>query len=215
MHIPDGFISPKVYVPAWAACAALWAWAFRRIRTRLDEETIPTLAVLTALAFVLTMVTIPLPGGTSVHAAGVAILAVAFGVRIAFLALSTVLLLQAVLFGAGGVTTLPVNALALGLAGGAVAVFLHRLLRRAHEGLALFAAGWASLNASALVVALVLGVQPAIARDPAGVPLFFPFGFAVTIPAVMIPHILLGIGEGMLTVLVFRWTRGIPAWRGP
>jgi len=212
MHIPDGFISPKVYLPAWAAAVALWLHALRAVRSRLDEETLPVLAVLTALAFVLMTVTIPIPGGTSVHAAGVAILALTFGVRVAFLAISTVLLLQAVLLGAGGVTSLPVNALALGLVGSSAALLLHRVLRPVHEGVALFAAGWGGINAAALVVALVLGLQPAIARDAAGVPLFFPFGPAVTIPAVMIPHLLIGIGEGALTVLVCRWTRRRPGW---
>jgi uncharacterized membrane protein YsdA (DUF1294 family) len=51
MHIPDGFIAPQMYVPAYAASAGLWALALRRLKTRLREEAIPRLAVLTALAF--------------------------------------------------------------------------------------------------------------------------------------------------------------------
>ena len=76
MHIPDGFISPRFFVPAYAVAAGCWACAVRRLRRDLPEEAIPRLAVLTALAFVLMMVAIPLPGGTSVHATGVALLAV-------------------------------------------------------------------------------------------------------------------------------------------
>lgn len=204
MHIPDGFVSPKVYLPAYAAAGILWAVAARRIHRRLAEETVPRLAVMTAVAFVLMMVAIPLPGGTSVHASGIGMLAVLFGGWAGFLSLSFVLLIQATVFGAGGVTSLPLNALAMGFAGSWTAIAAHRLLRRWSETAALFAAGWLGMNVAALILAVVLGIQPAIARKPDGTPLFFPFGLRTTIPAVMIPHLVVGIGEGLLTVLSFR-----------
>jgi cobalt/nickel transport system permease protein len=150
------------------------------------------------------MIMVPLPGGTSAHATGIALLAILFGVWTAFLSVSLVLLLQALLFGAGGVTALAVNALAMGLVGSAAARYTYRLMRRVHEGFGLVAAGWLSVNASALLMALVLGIQPIIAHAKDGQPLFFPFGLSITLPAVMIPHALIGIGEGALTLLVFR-----------
>ncbi len=202
MHIPDGFISPKMYVPAYVAAAGLWSYGLGRLRRNLDDEAIPRVAVLTAFSFVLMMILLPLPGGTSVHAAGIGILAVLFGVWTAFLCVSLVLLLQALLFGSGGITSLPVNALAMGLIGGAAAAAAYRILRPLHERAALFAAGWLSINLAALVLAIALGAQPSLARSPDGTPLFFPFGLSVTIPAVMIPHAIIGVGEGALTVIV-------------
>jgi cobalamin biosynthesis protein CbiM len=122
MHIPDGFLSPQTYLPAWGLAAAAWWLAVRGLRHRFDEETIPRLAVLTALAYGLGLVMLPLPGGTSGHALGVAPMALIFGIVPAFLAYSLVLLLQALLFGAGGITALGVNALSMGLAGATAAV---------------------------------------------------------------------------------------------
>jgi cobalt/nickel transport system permease protein len=63
---------------------------------------------------------------------------------------------------------------------------------------------------SGVLVALALGIQPLIARQPDGTPLFFPFGLAITLPAVLLPHALIGIGEAALTLLVWRYakTRG-------
>ena len=201
MHIPDGFISPQTYLPAYALCAGLWWVALRRVRARLDADTLPFLATLTALSFVLMSIALPLPGGTTAHAAGIALLAVNFGVWTAFVAVSLVLAMQALLFGAGGITALPVNALAMGLAGALAAQLAWRGLRRVHATTALFLAGWLSVVLPALLAALVLGLQPLLAQDAEGRPLFFPFGFAVTLPAVLIPHALLGVGEGLLTAL--------------
>lgn len=212
MHIPDGFLSPQTWLPAAAIAVGAWAWAARGLRERIDETLVPRLAMLTALAYGLGLIMLPLPGGTSGHALGVAMLALLFGVRLAFLAYSGVLLLQALLFGAGGLTALPVNALAMGLAGGAMAVATFRLLRGFNETAAVAAAAWLSVLVSGALVALVLGLQPAIATRPDGSPLFFPFGMAITLPAILVPHAFIGVGEAALTVLVWRYAR-MRKWR--
>ncbi len=196
-----------MYLPLYAVSAGLWAWGLRRLRRTLDEKTIPWLAVLAALSFVLMMVAVPLPGGSTVHASGICLLALLFGVWTAFLAVSLVLLLQALLFGTGGITSLPLNALAIGLAGGTAAWVSFHALRRLNETVALLTAAWFSVMVPALLVALALGLQPLIASGPDGVPLFFPFGIRVTLPALLLPHAVLGLGEGLLTLLVFRLTR--------
>jgi cobalt/nickel transport system permease protein len=207
MHIPDGFLSPQTYLPAAALAVAAWAWAVRGLRERLDETMLPRLAMLTALAYGLGLVMVPLPGGTSGHALGVAILALLFGLRLAFLAYSGVLLLQALLFGAGGITALPVNALAMGLAGSATAILIFKLLRNLNETVAVAVAAWSSVIVPGALVALVLGIQPLVAHRPDGTPLFFPFGPEITLPAVLIPHAFIGAGEAALTLLVWRYAR--------
>lgn len=207
MHIPDGFLAPQTWLPAAALAIGAWSWAAHGLHARLDETLIPRLAMLTALAYGLGLVMLPLPGGTSGHALGVAMLALLFGVRLAFLAYSGVLLLQALLFGAGGLTALPVNALAIGLAGGATAVATFRLLRRVNETAAVALAAWLAVMVSATLVALVLGIQPLIANKPDGAALFFPFGIAITLPAILVPHAFIGIGEAALTLLVWRYAR--------
>ncbi len=205
MHIPDGFLSPQTYLPAYAVAAGAWTWAARGLRDRLDETTVPRLAMLTALAYGLGLVMVPLPGGTSGHALGVAILALIFGIRPAFLAYSLVLLLQSLLFGAGGITALPVNALAIGLVGAGAAVAAKRLLTGINETAAVALAAWLSVVLPGVVVALVLGIQPLIAQQADGTPLFFPFGPEITLPAVLVPHLAIGVGEAVLTVLVWRY----------
>lgn len=211
MHIPDGFLSPQTYLPAYAIAAGAWTWSARGLRETLDETTVPRLAMLTALAYGLGLVMVPIPGGTSGHALGIAILALVFGIRSAFVAYSLVLALQSLLFGAGGITALPVNALSIGLAGAATAVGVRRLLRNVGDTASIAVAAWASVMVPAAITASILGVQPAIARAADGSPLFFPFGLSITLPAVAIPHAFIGIGEAALTVLVLRYARA-RAW---
>ena len=207
MHIPDGFLSPQTYLPAAALAVGVWIWAARGLRSRLDETLIPRLAMMTALAYGLGLIMLPLPGGTSGHALGVAMLALLFGLRLAFLAYSGVLLLQALLFGAGGLTALPINALAMGLAGSATALLVFRLLRSLNESVAVASATWISVMVAGMLVALVLGLQPLIATKPDGSPLFFPFGLSITLPAVLIPHVFIGLGEAALTLMVWRYAK--------
>ncbi len=203
MHIPDGFIAPQVFGPAYGLAGVLWTLGLRRLRSSLGPGTIPRLAVTTAVAFALMLITVPLPGGTTVHLAGVGMLAALFGVWQTFLSLSLVFLLQAVLFGDGGVTALPINALAVGLAGSLAAVGILKIFGRGKIGL--FLAGWFGTVVPAGIIALVLGLQPLIARGDDGIPLFFPFGWDVTLPAIIIPHLAVGVGDGFLTV--FAWSR--------
>lgn len=207
MHIPDGFLAPQTYLPAALLAVGGWTWAARGLRTQLNETLVPRLAMMTALAYGLGLVMLPLPGGTSGHAIGVALLALLFGLRLAFLAYSGVLLLQALLFGAGGITALPVNALAMGLAGSATAIATFTLLRKLNETVAISLAAWVSVVLPGALVALILGLQPLIAHQADGTPLFFPFGPEITLPAILVPHALIGLGEAALTLLVWRYAK--------
>jgi len=208
MHVPDGFIGPRTWLPA-AALAGVSTWfALRRIRQTMQAEAIPTLGVITACSFGLMLIAVPLPfGGATVHATGVGLLALRFGVTTAYLAIGLVLALQAFLLGDGGVTSLPVSALCLGLGGPLTAVVTHGLLRRVNERLARFVAGWSATVVAALLTALVLGLQPLVAVDAAGEPLFFPFGWRTVVPALVLPHAVVGVLEGLITVM------GLDRWR--
>lgn len=205
MHIPDGFISPKLYLPLYAVSSGFWAWGLRRLKENLNEETIPFVASLTAFCFVAMMITIPLPGGTTAHASAIGLLAVLFGIWTAFISVSLVLLIQALFFGNGGITSLPVNAFGMGLIGSVTAWYSFKILSKWNKTVALFIAGWLSVTVSALVIAFILGIQPIIAHSADGTPLFFPFGLSITLPSVVIPHLFFGVGEGVMTVIVYRF----------
>ena len=202
MHIPDGFISPQLALPAWAVAAPLWAWGARRHFGREAAESLPVIGSLTALAFVIQTIMIPVPGGTSTHLVGVMLLALLFGPLAAFVCESLVLVVQALFFGAGGITVLGINALAMGLVGPLAGWLAWRLVRRLSERAALFLAGWVSTQAATAVVVGALGLQHRL--DPG----YFPVPLAVTATGMLVPSLAVaGVVEGLYTVFAMALVR--------
>jgi cobalt/nickel transport system permease protein len=195
MHVPDGFLSPAITLPAWGAAAPLWYWSVRRNFGASATESLPVVGSLTALAFVVQGLMIPVPGGTSAHLTGVAILAILYNPGVAFVCESLVLLLQALFFGAGGFTVLGVNALAMGLLGPGAAWLAYRALRGISERGAAFVGAYLGMQVATLAVSLVLGLQHRL--DPA----YMPVPFEVTAVAMMVPSLtVLGVVEGLYTL---------------
>jgi cobalt/nickel transport system permease protein len=202
MHIPDGFISPQLSLPAYAVCAPLWAWAARRHFGRTAAEALPVIGTLTALAFVVQTIMIPVPGGTSTHLVGVMLLALLYHPLVAFVCESLVLLVQALFFGAGGITVLGVNALAMGLLGPLSGWLVWKLTRRFSERAALFASGWLAMQVATLAVVGVLVLQHRL--DPG----YFPLPPAVTATAMLVPSLTVaGVVEGLYTAFALSLVR--------
>lgn len=202
MHVPDGFLSPQITVPAWAAAGPIWVWAARRNFGASSTELLPVVGSLTALAFVIQGILIPVPGGTSAHLTGMAVLAILYNPGVAFVCESLVLLLQALFFGAGGITVLGVNALAMGLLGPVAAWLTWRVLRGFSERAAAFAAAYVGTQAATLAVSLVLGLQHRLS------PAYMPVPFQVTATAMLLPSLtVLGVVEGLYTVATLALLR--------
>ncbi len=202
MHVPDGFVSPQITLPALAVSAPLWAWAARRHFGRSAADSLPVVGALTAVAFVVQSIMIPLPGGTSTHLVGVTLLAILHGPLVAFVCESLVLVVQALFFGAGGFTVLGVNALAMGLLGPLAGWLVHLAARRVSVRAAAFLAAWVAVQVSTLAVALVLGLQHRLSPD------YFPTPLPVTLAAMLIPSLAItGPAEGLYTLFALSVLR--------
>jgi len=199
MHIPDGFIAPTLTLPAYVAATPLWIWAARKHFGPNQVEALPAVGALTAVAFVLQTIMIPVPGGTSTHLVGASLLALVRGPGVAFVCESMVLLIQALFFGAGGITVLGVNALAIGLLGPLAAWLVMKVLGRRFPGLGSFLGGYVGLQVSTLAVTCVLGLQHLL--DPTQL----PTPFKVVAATMLLPSLLVtGFVEGLYTLFAFR-----------
>lgn len=200
MHIPDGYLSPETVVVSYAVAVPLWIYAFKQLKAKMDEESIPVLGALSALSFVIMMFNIPIPGGTSGHAVGATLIALIVGPWVSFISISLVLLIQAIVFGDGGISALAVNSLSMGLVASFSGYYLFQFLKK--YKFAPFISGYLSLVIAAFFVALILGIQP-IFWSHNGTPLYFPFGLKVTIPMMVGGHLLFGIAEGIFTQIIY------------
>ncbi|MDD3164918.1 MAG: cobalt transporter CbiM [Oscillospiraceae bacterium] len=213
MHIPENYLSPATCAVMTAAVAPVWAVSVKKIQKQIPMEKLPMLGAGAALSFLLMMFNVPLPGGTTGHAVGGTLLAILMGPNAACVSVSVALLLQALLFGDGGVLSFGANcfnmAFVLPFAGYAVFCGLKKLLRGTAGELTAAAIGsWVGLNAAAFCTAIEFGLQPLISHDAAGLALYCPYPLAVAIPAMMIPHMLAaGVVEAALTAALYAFLR--------
>jgi len=116
MHMADALLSPAVGGGMWVAAAALSARASVKLRSQPSESLAPMMAVLGAFVFAAQMINFSIPGtGSSGHIGGGLLLAILLGPHAAFLALASVLTIQALFFADGGLLALGCNMINLGV----------------------------------------------------------------------------------------------------
>lgn len=155
-HIPDGVLSMPVLVAGAVAAAAGVGLGLRS----LNERTIPRTAILAAAFFSASLIVVPV-GPSSVHLLLAGLMGLVLGV-LTFPAVLVALLLQAVMFGFGGLTALGVNVVIIALPGALAGLVFRRLVLTAtpvRAGFYAGAAGALSVVGTGLLVALSLALS--------------------------------------------------------
>jgi cobalt/nickel transport system permease protein len=211
MHIPDGYLSPQTYIPLYGVFAAAVTFAVRKVKKEVSARNIPYLGMAAAFSFIIMMFNLPIPGGTTGHAVGSAVIAILFGPWAATVAVSVALIIQALIFGDGGITTLGANCFNMAIFMPFTAYYLFSLFsfNPARKGLLFFGAfisGYLSLVMSAILTGVEFGIQPLIASSSDGRALYCPYDLKIAVPAMAIEHMLLfGIVEGLITAIIVRY----------
>ncbi len=189
MHISDGVLSPPVLISGFAATTVL---AIATVR-KMDLAEIPKISVITAVFFVSSLIHVPI-GPTSVHLILNGLAGVVLGWR-AFPAILLGLILQAILFGHGGVTVIGVNALMMG-GGGLLAYMVWQLRNRVHSAKkeVIFGAlaGATGVASSGIILALALITTGEAFTGTAY------YVLAAHIPVIIIEAIVVGTCAGFL-----------------
>src|SRR4051794_36202014 len=151
MHIPDGFLSP----PVWAAldivavpCAFYMA---RKAQNGFDEARVPLLGVMGAFVFAAQIINFPVGIGTSGHLVGGALLAITLGPASASLVMTSILVIQALVFQDGGVLALGANVMNMAIMGVLSGYLPFHILGVRHRKLAVFLGGFLSVIVAALL----------------------------------------------------------------
>ena len=211
MHIPDGYLSPQTYIPLIGVFVATAAIAVKKVKNKVSARNIPYLGMAAAFSFIIMMFNLPVPGGTTGHAVGSAVIAILFGPWAATVAVSVALIIQALVFGDGGITAIGANCFNMAVFMPFVAYYIFKLLclnatKKIWVYIVSFISGYLSLVLTAVLTAVEFGIQPMIASTSDGKALYCPYDLSITIPAMAIEHLLLfGIVEGILTALIVSY----------
>ena len=193
LHIPDGFLSPGVYIICWILALFAVGLALRRTGREMGERQIPLMGVLAAFVFAAQMLNFPVAGGTSGHLIGGALAAILLGPWAAILVMTAVVGLQALLFQDGGLLVLGANILNMAVIAPVVGYAAYTGLRqlfsdeRTGRFVGGLAAAWLSVMAAAAATALQLVLSGTSS-------------FGVAVPAMLGVHLLIGTGEGLITI---------------
>lgn len=221
MHIPDGFLGPGTSTSLIGAAIGAIAYAVSRVRktffakerqpalvtpegaefgggtvtklTRCGREKIFKMAAVGAFIFAAQMLNFPVEQGTSGHFLGGVLAAILLGPLEGLLVIAVVLAVQSLFFADGGLVALGANIFNMGIVGAIGGYYFYKFFKKRLKKIrpAAFIAAWTSVVAASVVCAVELAVSGTIA-------------FRDVLPAMAGVHALIGLGEGIITVLVLR-----------
>ncbi|MCX6111812.1 MAG: cobalt transporter CbiM [Proteobacteria bacterium] len=212
MHIPDNYLSPSTCAIFGSAMLPIWTIAIKKIKKELSPQKLPVLGIFSAFSFLLMMLNIPLPGGTTGHAVGATLIAILIGPFAACISMTIALFVQAVFFGDGGILTFGVNSFNMAFVMPFSGYYIYRLLKNLNGNsrkgnlASIFIASYVSINIAAFIAAIQFGIQPLLFKDASGLPLYAPYPLSISIPAMMIPHLLItGLIEAIVAMGVYSY----------
>jgi len=196
MHIPDGYLTPYVFIPAYIITIIFWIICLKKVK--LTEKQVPIMGLLTALFFAAMMMNYPVVGGTTAHLLGGASMGLILGPFAGGISITIILVLQAFLFGDGGLTTLGANVLNMGIIGVLVPctgfLILYKLV--GVKGKKLYAIIFVSAFSGDVLAAIAAGTELGLSQP------VFQYGINVAVPAMAMNHSIIGVGEGIITMIL-------------
>ncbi len=197
MHAPDGFLTAGTAVATGVISATTIGIVLRTGRKNLSERQIPLAGASAAFLFGAQMVNFPVAAGTTGHLLGGALAAVLLGPSLGTLVLTTIVVVQALLFADGGITALGYNVLNMAIVTSLGGYGAYRLAlvvlpkSRNSHATAAGVAGTVSVLASAVAFSLewLFGASA-------------PVPFDTVFASVVGIHIPIALAEGAITAAV-------------
>ena len=197
LHAPDGFLEPGTAIVTAALATAVFVWAIRQSGRELGERQLPLAGVSAAFIFAAQMLSFPVAAGTTGHLMGAALAAILLGPATGTVVVTVVLLVQSLLFADGGLTALGYNTINMAIVPAFGGYALFRLLRRmlpANSGGVVGATGLAA-GASVVLGAMAFAIEWLFGASA-------PVAFDDVFTAVVGVHLLIGIGEGVISAIM-------------
>jgi cobalt/nickel transport system permease protein len=187
MHISDGILSAPVAIGGYVLSAAIIAITTKKM----DKEEIPKLSIMTAGFFAASLIHIPIPP-ISVHLVLSGLVGIIAG-KYSFVSIFTGLILQAIMFQHGGIASLGVNAVNMGVPALMAGLIFHSMKKRFKEKKFLISLTGAVLSGIAIIISAVLVSIELLLTG---------LNFKALITGVLIVHIFVAIIEGLITFII-------------
>jgi cobalt/nickel transport system permease protein len=212
MHIPDGYLGPATCGVFYAVMLPIWSVASKIVKKTLKAKQVPLLAIGAAFSFVIMMFNVPIPGGTTGHAVGGVLVAILLGPWAACIAITVALVVQALLFGDGGITAIGANCFNMAFVLPFTGYCVYKAVSyKAPKGskrriFAAGVAGYIGINMAGLLAGVEFGLQPLFHHAANGQSLYCPYGLNVAVPVMLGEHLLVfGWVEAIVTALVIKY----------
>src|SRR5665648_441640 len=207
MHIPDGYLGPQTYAVLDVVMIPIWIIAARKVKRTLKAKQIPLMALGAAFSFVIMMFNVPVIGGSTGHAVGATLIAIILGPWAAVIAISIALVIQAGLFGDGGITAIGANCFNMAVVAPFVGYYLFRLVAgdspsASRRVVASGVAAYVALVAAAIVAGVEFGIQPYLAHTAGGQALYAPYTLGGLWRSAMPGYATPGISNALLGYLI-------------
>jgi len=215
MHIPDNYLSPTTCAVMGVVMVPIWRRAVKKVKNELTKKRIPLMGIGAAFTFMVMMFNIPLPGGTTGHAVGATLIALFLGPWAACISITIALLVQAVIFGDGGILAFGANCFNMAFVAPFIGYYLYNSIKdkvKSNRGtyITIFLSAYVALSTASLFTAIEFGIQPLLFVDSAGLPLYSPYPLSISIPAMVIPHLaFVGVLEGIITAGVYGFVKTV------
>ncbi len=194
MHIPDGFLAANTWVPAWLISIGGIGYCIKKTTRILKDRMVPLMGVMAAFIFAAQMLNFPVMGGTSGHLLGGVLAAVLLGPYAGAIVIAVVLTAQCLIFQDGGLTALGANIFNMSFVGAMGGYLVYNIIRKiigGDKGIVIGSgiAAWLSVVVASCICAIELAIS---GTSP----------LRIALPAMAGVHILIGIGEAIITCLV-------------
>ncbi len=222
MHIPDGFIDPKISYGLMGAAVGVLAYSLakvkaavtalapqkalamagkgfanttKRVLTKVGEQKIYKMGMVAALVFAAQMFNFPIAQGTSGHLIGGALAAVILGPFAGTLVVATVLVVQALFFADGGLIVMGANIINMAFFGTLLIYYVYAFLKKyMSETLSIAISAWLSVVIAAIACSFEMGFSGT-------------YALSATLAAMLKVHVLIGIAEALITIVLVELFR--------
>lgn len=231
MHLPDGFIDPRLSAGLGFAAVGAVFFAFNKVKqavlepvaqtalagigekvssisgkakqtlSRFGQEYLVKMGLVTSLVFAAQMFNFPVASGTSGHLIGGVLAAVLLGPWGGFLTLTAVVAIQAIFYADGGLIVLGANIINMAFIGAFVGYYIYSFLRKITSPI--LAIGIAAWF-SVFLAALACSIELGLSGT---------YSLSQVLPAMLSVHAVIGVAEALITIVLVNLSTSIMGWR--